>query len=316
MTVPLGFWIGFHVLIFILLAIDLGVFNKKAHRISIKEAGIFTALWVSLGLLFNLGLYLWAGPKAGLEFLTGYLIEYSLSVDNIFVFVLIFSSFGVPEKYQHRVLFWGILGALIMRGGMIALGTTLIASFHWIIYVFGAFLVFAGVRMFFAEEEETVDLENNAVLKFMRRVLPVSREYDGGNFFTRENGRRLVTPLLLVLGLIEVTDLLFAVDSIPAIFAITQEPFIVYTSNIFAILGLRSLYFLLAGVVHQFVYLRYGLAVVLSFVGIKMLIAEWYHIPTFLSLAVIVVTLAISIVWSLLSSSAKEVEVDPALNKP
>ena len=285
-----------------MLALDLGVFNRKAHAVTVKEAGAWTAVWVSLALAFNVGLYVVAGPQAGLEFLTGYLIEYSLSVDNIFVFVLIFSAFKVPAKYQHRVLFWGILGALIMRGAMIALGVVLISRFHWIIYGFGAFLVFAGIRMFFSDEEDTVDLENNLVLRFVRRLFPVTDGYREQNFVVREAGRRMVTPLFLVLILIEVTDVIFAVDSIPAIFAITQDPFIVYTSNIFAILGLRSLYFLLAGIIDRFVYLRYGLAVVLTFVGVKMLLVDVFHIPTIVSLGVIVGTLAVSIIASLISS--------------
>ena len=293
-----------------MLALDLGVFNRKAHTVSVREAGIWTAVWVSLALIFNLGLYYIAGPQAGLEFLTGYLIEYSLSVDNIFVFVLVFSAFAVPSQYQHRVLFWGILGALVMRGAMIAAGAVLIENFHWIIYVFGAFLVFAGIRMFFSSEDETVDLENNPVLRFMRRVFPVTDSYRESNFTVVEGGRRMITPLLLVLMMIEVTDLVFALDSIPAIFAITQEPFIVFTSNIFAILGLRSLYFLLAGIIHKFVYLRYGLAFVLTFVGVKMLVeAVDVHIPILASLGVIVAALATSIIASLLSPKSKDPEL-------
>jgi len=315
MDVPLSFWIGFNVFVLLMLALDLGVFNRKAHVVSLKEAGAWTALWVSLALLFNVGVYFLGGPQAGLEFLTGYLIEYSLSVDNIFVFVLLFSSFGVPAQYQHRVLFWGILGALIMRGTMIALGVALINSFHWIIYVFGAFLIFAGIRMFFSDEGETVDLERNAILRFLRRVFPVTDGYRGQQFVVRENGVRMITPLLLVLVLIEVTDLIFAVDSIPAIFAITQEPFIVYTSNIFAILGLRSLYFLLAGIIHKFVYLRYGLATVLTFVGVKMLTEDLLHIPVTVSLAVIVTVLATSIIASLLSGKEKEAAKAPEVTE-
>ena len=307
--VPLVFWIGFLVFVLAMLALDLGVFNRKAHTVSVREAGIWTAVWVSLALIFNAGLYFVAGPQVGLEFLTGYLIEYSLSVDNIFVFVLIFSAFAVPSQFQHRVLFWGILGALVMRGAMIALGATLIANFHWVIYIFGAFLVFAGVRMFFSDEGDTVDLEKNAVLRFIRRLFPVTDGYREAKFTVLEGGRRMVTPLLLVLVMIELTDLVFALDSIPAIFAITQEPFIVFTSNIFAILGLRSLYFLLAGVIHKFVYLRYGLAFVLTFVGVKMLV-EYLHItiPILLSLGIIVGALAISIIASLLSPKSKDPE--------
>ena len=281
-------------------------------------------MWVSLALLFNVGLYVLYGPQVGLEFLTGYLIEYSLSVDNIFVFVLIFSAFAVPAQYQHRVLFWGILGALVMRGALIAVGAALIENFHWIIYVFGAFLVFVGIRMFFTGEDETVDLETNPLLRFMRRVFPVTEGYRGSQFSVVEGGKRLITPLLLVLVMIELTDLVFALDSIPAIFAITEEPFIVFTSNIFAILGLRSLYFLLAGIIHRFVYLRYGLAFILTFVGVKMLL-EYFHvqIPILLSLGIIISALAVSVVASLLSprskdpeEEAKEIEVPEVPESP
>lgn len=311
LDVPLAVWLGFLGFVLTMLALDLGVFNRKAHVVSLKEAGTWTAVWVTLALLFNIGLYFWAGPQAGLEFLTGYLIEYSLSIDNIFVFVLIFSAFAVPAQYQHRVLFWGIIGALLMRGVMIGLGAALIDNYNWIIYVFGGFLIFAGIRMFFSSEEETVDLEKNPLLRLLRRVFPVTEGYRGQRFVVRENGKRMITPLLLVLVMIELTDLVFAIDSIPAIFAITREPFIVFTSNIFAILGLRSLYFLLAGIIHKFVYLRYGLAVVLTYVGIKMLVLAFdIHIPTLLSLGVIVVSLGTSIVVSLLSSKAKDPEVE------
>lgn len=298
--VPFIFWAGFLVFVLAMLALDLGVFNRKAHTISVAEAGRWTIVWVSLAMLFAVGLYFIAGHNHAIDFLTGYVIEYSLSVDNIFVFVLIFSAFGVAPQYQHRVLFWGILGALVMRGAMILVGAALIAQFHWILYLFGAFLVFAGIRMVVSGDDGVIDVEHQPVLKFLRRFLPVTKEYHGARFFVRENGVRMVTPLFMVLVLIEVTDLVFAVDSIPAIFAITQDSFIVFTSNIFAILGLRSLYFLLAGVIHRFVYLRFGLAAVLTFVGIKMLIMDLYHIPTLLSLAVIVVVLGVTIAASLL----------------
>lgn len=307
--VPLVFWFGFLGFVLVMLALDLGVFNRKAHTVSVREAGTWTAVWVSLALLFNVGLYYLYGPQVGLEFLTGYLIEYSLSVDNIFVFVLIFSAFAVPSQYQHRVLFWGILGALVMRGVMIAAGATLIENYHWVIYIFGAFLVFAGVRMFFSSEGDTVDLEKNFALRFIRRFFSVTDGYREAKFTVVEGGRRLVTPLLLVLVMIELTDLVFALDSIPAIFAITQEPFIVFTSNIFAILGLRSLYFLLAGIIHKFVYLRYGLAFVLTFVGVKMLV-EYFdiHIPVLVSLGIIVSALGVSVIASLLSPETKDPE--------
>ncbi len=254
MDVSIWFWVGFHAFVLALLALDLGVFNRKAHTISLKEAGVFSAVWISLALLFNVGLYFFAGPKQGLEFLTGYLIEYSLSVDNIFVFVLIFSAFAVPSKFQHRVLFWGIVGALLLRGTLIGVGSVLVEQFSWVLYLFGAFLVFAGLRMLRSSGDDPIDLETNPVLRLVRRFVPVSENYDGQNFFTRQGARRLATPLFVVLILVEFTDVLFALDSIPAIFAITQDPFIVYTSNVFAILGFRSLYFLLAGVVDKFVF--------------------------------------------------------------
>lgn len=293
------FWIVFNIFVFTMLALDLGVFNRKAHTPSFREAGIWSAVWIALALLFNVGVYIWLGPQFGIEFLTGYLIEYSLSVDNIFVFVLIFSSFAVPSQYQHRVLFWGVLGALILRGVLIFAGAALIERFHWVLYIFGAFLVFAGIRMFRSEGEEAIDLENNRILKFVRRFIPVTNNYQGQLFFVYEQGQRMATPLFMVLILVEFTDVLFALDSIPAIFAVTREPFIVYTSNVFAIMGLRSLYFLLAGIVQKFVYLRYGLAFILTFVGFKILTESFLHISNVVSLLVIATALAVSIIASL-----------------
>jgi len=248
------------------------------------------------------------GPTKALEFLTGYLIEYSLSVDNIFVFVLIFSAFAVPSQYQHKVLFWGILTALILRGSLILIGAALISQFKWILLLFGAFLVFAGIKMLWGDDDE-VDLENNWVLKLIRKFIPISKDYQGAKFFTKENSIVMATPLFMVLLLVEVTDVIFAVDSIPAIFSITQDPFIVYTSNVFAILGLRSLYFLLANIVEKFVFLRYGLAVILSFVGIKLLLQEIYHVPTLFSLAVILFALEISIIASLIYNDRQEKKI-------
>jgi tellurite resistance protein TerC len=303
------FWIVFNIFVFSMLALDLGVFNRKPHTPSFREAGIWSAVWISLALIFNIGIYIWMGPQRGTEFLTGYLIEYSLSVDNIFVFVLIFSSFGVPSQYQHRVLFWGVLGALVLRGILIFAGAALIERFHWILYIFGAFLIYAGIRMFRSESEETIDLENNQILKFVRRFVPVTKDYHEQRFFVLEGGRRVATPLFLVLVLVEFTDLLFALDSIPAIFAVTREPFIVYTSNVFAIMGLRSLYFLLSGVVQKFVYLRYALAFILAFVGVKILSESFLHIPNFVSLLVIASALAISIFASLKLAPSEEREV-------
>jgi tellurite resistance protein TerC len=272
-----------------------------------KEAGAWSAFWVSLALVFNYGVYHFMGPQAGLEFLTGYLIEKALSVDNIFVFVLIFSYFAVPPRYQHRVLFWGILGALLMRGAMIAAGAVLIAEFHWIIYVFGAFLVVTGIRMA-TQTAHAIDAESNPVVRLVRRFVPVTGQYHGQRFFVREEVggrlRRVATPLFVVLVLVETTDLIFAVDSIPAIFAITQDPFIVYTSNVFAILGLRALYFLLAGVIHRFHYLKLGLAAVLVFVGAKMLLTDVYKVPVGASLGVIALVLATAIGASLVFPQA------------
>lgn len=309
-------WIGFNLFVLAMLAIDLGVFHREAHEVSLREAAIWSVVWIALALLFNAGLYVFwdqimpgsslSASDAGLAFLTGYLIEKALSVDNIFVFVLIFSYFAVPAKYQHRVLFWGILGALIMRGTMILAGAALIKQFHWIIWIFGAFLIFTGIRMARSQDEQ-VEPEKNPVVQMFRRFVPISDRYDGQKFLTRQNGVLMATPLLLVLVMVETTDLIFAVDSIPAIFAVTQEPFIVYTSNVFAILGLRALYFVLAGVVHLFHYLKLGLSVVLVFVGIKMLLPDLsaaligvsWKIPTGISLGVVATIIAVSIIASL-----------------
>ena len=292
------FWVGFIAFVLAMLALDLGVFNKRPHVVHPKEAMTWTAVWVGLALLFAAGLAFFATPQTALTFLTGYLIEESLSIDNIFVIVLIFQYFAVPAQYQHRVLFWGILGALVMRGLFIGLGAALLARFEWIIYIFGALLVITGVRMAVKQDEE-FDAERNPVVKGVRRFLPLTDGYRGKHFFSTENGRRYATPLLLVLLLVEATDLIFAIDSIPAIFGITRDPFIVFTSNIFAVMGLRSLFFLLAHVVTKFHLLKYGLAVILTFVGVKMIIESWVHIPILLSLAVVLGVLLISIVASL-----------------
>jgi len=304
-------WIGFNLFVLSLLALDLGVFHRHAHKVSIKEATIWSIVWITMAMFFNLGLYLfwdkvspnssYSNSEAALAFFTGYLIEKSLSVDNIFVFVLIFTFFAVPAIYQHRVLFWGILGALIMRGALIAVGAVLLKEFHWIIYIFGAFLIFTGIRMAIHRNEE-MHPEQNPVVKLLRRIIPVAENYEGDHFFIRRAGKLLATPLFLVLLIVESTDLVFAVDSIPAIFAVTNDPFIVYTSNVFAILGLRSLYFLLAGVLDKFYYLKLGLSFVLAFVGTKMVIVDIYKIPVGLSLGVIASILAISVVGSLLRS--------------
>lgn len=297
-------WIGFNALVLIMLALDLGVFHRKAHAVSIKEATIWSIVWISLALTFNACIYFFMGKDPALEFLSGYLIEKALSVDNIFVFVLIFSYFKVPSEYQHRVLFWGVLGALAMRAVLILVGASLISTFHWILYLFGAFLIITGIKMA-TQKHEAMDPGNNFMVKLIRRIMPVSDKYDGQKFMTIQNGKRFATPLLLVLVLVEASDLLFAVDSIPAIFAVTHEPFLVYTSNVFAILGLRSLYFLLAGVVDKFRFLKLGLAAVLSFVGIKMLIVDIYKVPTPLSLLVIFTIIMVSVVASLMIPEKK-----------
>lgn len=295
----LWLWIGFNVFVLIMLALDLGVFHRKTHVVTLKESVTWTAVWVVMALLFNLGIAHFMGNEKGLEFFTGYVIEKSLSVDNVFIFALLFSYFAVPALYQHKVLFWGVFGALVMRAIMIALGAKLIAEFAWIIYVFGAFLVLTGVKMIVKREEE-IHPERNPVVRFFKRYIPTTSDFRGDKFFVRENGVLMATPLFVVLILVEISDLIFAVDSIPAIFAVTKDPFIVYTSNVFAILGLRSLYFALAGVLDKFHYLKVGLGVVLSFVGVKMLLAHSpWKIDTLISLGVIIVVLAASVVASL-----------------
>jgi tellurite resistance protein TerC len=292
-------YVAFTAFVLVTLALDLGVFHRKAHAISPKEAGAWIVVWMTLALVFAGVIYFWKGPEQALLFVTGYLIEQSLSADNIFVIVMIFGYFNVPDRYQHRVLFWGILGALIMRGAFIGMGAYLISKLSWIMYIFGAFLVFTGIKMAIRQDEE-FDAEKNPVMRTARRFLRVTEKYDGQKFFTKENGLSVATPLFLVLLLVEFTDLVFAVDSIPAIFAVTTDPFLVYTSNVFAILGLRSMYFLLAGVVHKFVYLKFGLSAILIFVGAKMLIVDFYHVPIAISLGFIVLTLATTIAASLL----------------
>jgi tellurite resistance protein TerC len=285
--------------VLVMLAVDLGIFHRKVHVVSMREAATWTGVWLVLSLTFSTWIWHTAGSGAAVEFLTGYLVEKSLAVDNIFVFVLLFSFFGVPQLYQHRVLFWGILGALLMRGAFIAAGAYVLERWSWVIYIFGALLVVTGIRMLMKRDEEP-DIAENRVVRFAQRVLPLTSKYHGQKFVLREQGRVLVTPLLLVLLLVEVSDLIFAIDSIPAIFAITRDPFIVYTSNVFAILGLRSMYFLLASVVHRFVYLKVGLSFVLVFIGMKMLVAEWYPIPTTVSLLVVAALIGGSITASLM----------------
>jgi tellurite resistance protein TerC len=299
MHTNLWFWIFFNAGVLAVLAIDLFGFQHKAHAPSTKEAAIWTAVWVALSLGFDALVWRWMGSAKALEFLTGYLIEYALSVDNILVFVLIFSYFAVPAAYQHRVLFWGILSALALRGALIGVGVSLVGTFHFTLYLFGAFLLFTGIQMFFGRRK-AVDIGRNSLIRLVQRLLPVSDTYHGAHFSVRHDGRQLLTPLALVLVVVEATDVLFALDSIPAIFGITHDPFIVYASNVCAILGLRSLYFLFAGVVHKFVYLKPGLAIMLAFIGAKMLLADVFHISTSASLAVVGLILLTAIGLSLL----------------
>lgn len=313
-------WIVFHLFVFAMLAVDLGIFHRQAREVTLREAAGWSIAWIVLSLSFNYGVYRLMGPQAGLEFLAGYLIEKALSVDNIFVFVLIFSYFGVPPRHQHRILFWGILGALIMRGAMIAAGAYLIHQVEWITYVFGAFLLFTAARMAFQSEHD-IEPESNPIIHLIRRFVPVTNRYHGKRFFAREKRgargvRRIVaTPLFVVLVMVETTDVIFAIDSIPAIFAVTADPFLVYTSNVCAILGLRALYFLLAGVIRTFRYLQLGLSLVLAFVGAKMLAAGWYEVPIGWSLAVIAGILAASVAASLLFPEQAE-RIAPVVHDP
>jgi tellurite resistance protein TerC len=291
---PILLWVGFNVFVLFMLALDLGVFHKNSHEVKIREAMIWSAVWIGLALIFNAGIWYYMGEIKAVEFLTGYIVEKSLSVDNIFVFVLIFGAFQVPAAYQHRVLFWGVFGALIMRAIFIFAGVSLITKFHWIIYIFGAFLIFTGIKI--ARDKGTkINTENSPVINLIRKYIPVTNSYSGSRFLVKQNAKWHATPLLLVLILVETTDLIFAVDSIPAILSITSDPFIVYTSNVFAIMGLRSLYFALAGSLKHFTYLHYGLALILVFVGIKMLITDFYKVDPFVSLGVITLILAGSI---------------------
>ena len=298
-------WVAFNIFVLAMLALDLGVFHRRQHAVGVREALLWSALWIALALVFNAGLYIFEGPEAALMFFTGYLLEKSLSVDNLFVFLLIFTYFGVPRLYQHKVLFWGILGALVMRATMIAVGVTLIHHFHWILYVFGGFLVITGVRMAMQGDEE-IQPDKNPLVRLFTRFFPVTTSYHESRFFVRLDGRLFATPLFIVVLVVEATDVVFALDSIPAIFAVTTDPFIVYTSNIFAILGLRALYFALAGVMGFFRYLKYGLSFVLVFIGIKMVIADFYKIPVHWALIVVAALLLLSVLASLIWPPAPE----------
>ena len=308
MTEKTIFWIGFNAFVLLMLVLDLGIFHRKSHEVKIKEALVWSGVWVALALLFNIGIYFFYTPPPGLkpidsamQFFTGYIIEKSLSVDNIFVFVLIFSYFKVRPEYQHKVLFWGILGALVMRAIFIFTGVALINKFAFVIYIFGAFLILTGIKLAL-EKDKKINPGKNPLLKLFKKFIKVSTEFDNGKFFTKENGKRIATPLLVVLVVVETTDLIFAVDSIPAILAVSRDPFIVYSSNVFAILGLRALYFALAGLMKLFHYLHYGLAAVLVLVGIKMILNHHFEaeiISTEISLISVLLILAVSVVFSI-----------------
>lgn len=304
-------WSAFGAFVVTVLALDLGVFHREAHAVSLREAAAWCAVWVSLALTFNGIVWYWLGPTKALEFTTAYLIEEALSIDNIFVFLVLFSYFKVPARFQHRVLFWGILGAVVMRAGFILAGAALLNRFHWIIYVFGGILVWTGIKLFVMRDEEP-DPERNPVLRLFRRLVPSVSEYHGQRFTIVKDGRRYATPLAAVLVAVEATDVIFAVDSIPAVFAVTRDPFIVYTSNIFAILGLRAMYFLLAGIMDRFRYLKPGLALVLIFVGAKMVLSEVYKIPIGVSLGVVAGILATAIGTSLVVTGRERRITPPA----
>jgi tellurite resistance protein TerC len=305
LEVPLWVWGGFVVFVLAMLAIDLGVFQRHAHTVSMREAAIWSAVWITLALLFNTILYFWLGLQPALEFFGGYLMEKALSVDNLFVFALVFGLFGVPRLYQHRVLFWGVLGALVLRGAFVAAGAALFSRFDWIMYVFGLFLVFTGAKLALQKETQ-IHPDENPAIRLVRRFLPVTSGFEGERFFIRRAGQIMVTPLFLVLLVVETSDVVFAVDSIPAVFGITRNPFLVYTSNVFAILGLRALFFLLSGALEKFHYLNLALSVILVFIGVKMLISGLVHIPITASLGVIAGLLMAAIVASLIRASRQE----------
>jgi len=302
-------WIAFNVFVIAMLVIDLGIFHRKAHDVSVKEALTWTGVWIALAFCFNVFVYYYFGEKQAFEFLTGYVIEKSLSVDNIFVMVLIFSFFKVPNKYQHKVLFWGILGALVMRVAFIVSGVELIQRFHWLIYIFGAFLVITGIRIVTSGDLQ-LEPDKNPVVRIAKKLFRITPDFEGDKFFVKKDSLLYATPLFLVVLVVEFTDLIFAVDSIPAILAITNDSFIVYTSNVFAILGLRSLYFALAGIEKYFTYLKYGLSVILVFVGLKMVISDIYKVPIEISLAFIVMTLSVSVLASMVLQAQERTKVE------
>ena len=307
-------WIFFAVFILAMLALDLGVFNRKSHVIKMKEALLWTAFWVTLAVLFGAGIYFFYGHGKAMEFFAGYLIEYSLSIDNLFVFMLIFRFFNVPHAYEHKALFWGILMALVTRGVFIFAGVALINTFSWVMYIFGAFLIFTGIKMALNKQTE-VHPDKNIAIKLLRFFIPVTKQFSGAKFFVVKRGVRFATPMLAVLLALETTDILFAVDSIPAVLAISKDPFIVYTSNVFAILGLRSLFFAISGLMKLFHLLHYGLAAILTFVGVKMLIEDFFDVPVVASLMVIASILVVSIVSSIIWPEKEEGEVPPVTMK-
>ena len=315
MSSQVWMWVAFNVFVLAMLAVDLGVVHRRAHEVTLKEALVWSGIWIALALLFALGVYVWYGSQPALEFLTGYLIEKSLSVDNIFVFVLIFSYFKVPPRYQHEVLFWGILGALVMRAIFIFAGIALLQRLHWIIYVFGALLILTGIKMAMEKNKE-IHPDKNPLLKLFRRLVPVTEDYHADHFFVKQAGHYAATPLFIVLLVVETTDVIFAVDSIPAILGITVNPFLVYTSNVFAILGLRALYFALAGVMQLFHYLHYGLSAILVFVGAKMLLADVYKLSVGVALGVIAGILLIAVIASLMRPQQRDVVTTPADPQP
>lgn len=306
MVIDIYVWIAFIAFIILLLTLDLGVFHRKTHEVKIKEALIWSAVWISLALIFNYGIYYFMGKEKALEFLTGYLIEKSLSIDNLFVFIMLFTFFDVKPRYQHKVLFWGILGALILRAIFIFAGVALISKFHWIIYIFGGFLVYTGIKMLFHNDEK-IEPDKNPLVKLFKKFFPVTETMHGGKFFVKINAKTVATPLFVVLLVVEFTDLIFAVDSIPAILAVSNDTFIIFTSNVFAILGLRALYFALAGITKYFHYLKYGLSAILVFVGVKMVIVGFYKIPIHYSLFTILGILIISILLSLIFPKKEEI---------
>jgi tellurite resistance protein TerC len=301
-----AFWVGFNVFVLAMLMLDLLVFNRKAHVVKMREALGWSAFWIVLSLTFNYLVYRTMGKQAGLEFLTGYLIEKSLSVDNLFVFLLIFSYFKVPQQYQHKILFWGIIGALVLRAVFILVGAALLAKFHFLLYVLGLFLVYTGVKMATSGSEPEIDPDNNPVVKFLSRYMPITSKIEDGRFFIRKDNLLFATPLFVVLVMVETTDVVFAADSIPAILAVSRDTFIVYTSNVFALLGLRALYFALEGLMRLFHYLHYGLSLILIFIGFKLLVTDYLHIPMGISLGVVGSILALSVIMSLILPKKEE----------